>query len=223
LLYISSLKNKKLLQVHHFTFNPFQENTYLIQNNQQECWIVDPGMSNPEEEQVLLQFIEDRKLIPQAIINTHAHIDHILGIDFVAQHFKIPLLIHEKELPILNNAANTARMFGFQYDGVQTLPQFISEKKSLKLGEESIEIRFVPGHSPGSIAFYSKENNWVISGDALFAGSIGRTDLLMGNYEVLIASIKTQLLTLPEATIVYSGHGPETTIGNEKTSNPFLQ
>lgn len=212
-----------MLQVHHFTFNPFQENTYLIQNNQQACWIVDPGMSTPEEEQALLEFIEERKLIPQAIINTHAHIDHILGIDFVAQQFNIPFFIHEKELPILNNAANTARMFGFQYDGVQTLPQFISEKQVLKLEDESIEIKFVPGHSPGSIAFYSKENNWVISGDALFAGSIGRTDLLMGNYDLLITSINTQLLTLPEGTIVYSGHGPETTIGKEKTSNPFLQ
>lgn len=212
-----------MLQVHHFTFNPFQENTYLIQNNQQACWIVDPGMSTPEEEQALLEFIEERKLIPQAIINTHAHIDHILGIDFVAQQFNIPFFIHEKELPILNNAAKTARMFGFQYDGVQTLPQFISEQQVLKLGDESIEIKFVPGHSPGSIAFYSKENNWVISGDALFAGSIGRTDLLMGNYDLLITSINTQLLTLPEGTIVYSGHGPETTIGKEKTSNPFLQ
>lgn len=212
-----------MLQIHHFTFNPFQENTYIIQNNQHQCWIVDPGMSTHEEEQGFVEFINANKLTPQAIINTHAHIDHILGIDFVANHYKIPFLIHEKELPILNNAANTARMFGFQYNGVQTIPSFISEKEPLKLGEESVEIRFVPGHSPGSIAFYSKENNWVISGDALFAGSIGRTDLLMGNYDQLLSSIKTQLLSLPEETIVYSGHGPETRIEIEKMTNPFLQ
>lgn len=212
-----------MLQIHQFTFNPFQENTYIIHNNQQQCWIVDPGMSSQEEEKELVEFITENKLTPQAIINTHAHIDHILGIDFVANQYKIPFLIHEKELPILNNAANTARMFGFQYSGVQTNPSFLSEKETLRLGEEIIEIRFVPGHSPGSIAFYSKENNWVISGDALFAGSIGRTDLMMGDYDRLISSIKTQLLSLPEETLVYSGHGHETKIAIEKRTNPFLQ
>lgn len=212
-----------MLQVQTISFNPFQENTFIISNEQQECWIVDPGMSNTEEQQEFLSLIKVKGLKPKAIINTHAHIDHILGIDFIAQAYNIPFYLHEKEMPILLNAPNTAKMFGFQYEGVKTAPQFISEQKLLQLGSESIEIRFVPGHSPGSVAFYSKENNWVISGDALFAGSIGRTDLLMGDYDTLIQSIKNQLLTLPDDTIVYSGHGPSTDIKSERENNPFLQ
>lgn len=212
-----------MLQVHQLAFNPFQENTYIISNELAQCWIVDPGMSNETERQEIVAFIRSNQLQPKAIINTHAHIDHILGVDFMAQQYQIPFYLHEKEMPILNNAANTAKMFGFQYDGVQTTAQYILEQKNFRLGNEEIEIRFVPGHSPGSIALYSKENNWVISGDALFAGGIGRTDLFMGDYETLIHSIKTQLLTLPDETRVYSGHGSSTNILTERQSNPFLQ
>ncbi|MES2480298.1 MAG: MBL fold metallo-hydrolase [Bacteroidota bacterium] len=212
-----------MLQVYQISFNPFQENTYIISNEEHQCWIVDPGMSNTSEQQEMLSIINEKKLIPQAIINTHAHIDHILGVDFLANEFTIPFFIHEKELPVLQNASNTAKMFGFHYEGVQTPVQFYSERAPLMLGNDSIEIRFVPGHSPGSIAFYSKNDKWVISGDALFAGSIGRTDLLMGNYDQLVRSIKEQLLTLPDDTIVYSGHGVPTKISIERGSNPFLQ
>jgi hydroxyacylglutathione hydrolase len=212
-----------MLHIHRFTFNPFQENTYIISNEGGQCWIVDPGMSNGEEEKELLLFITKNNLQPQAIINTHAHIDHILGVDFVANYFKIPFYMHKKELPILENAANTARMFGFHYDGVKTEVQFIFEEQPYILGSEELEIKLVPGHSPGSIAFYSDKYKWVISGDALFEGSIGRTDLPMGNHETLIKSIKTQLLTLPNDTIVYSGHGEATCIGNEKAQNSFLR
>lgn len=211
-----------MLQIQSFTFNPFQENSFVLYNEHKECWIIDPGMSNSNEEQELMAYINSNQLNPKAIINTHAHIDHILGIDFVANHFQIPFWLHEKELPILNNAAITAKMFGFDYDGVKTVPQFISEKNELLLGTERVEVRFVPGHSPGSIALYSKDGNWVISGDALFAGSIGRTDLMFGDYDTLIHSIKSQLLVLPENTVVNSGHGPITNIKTEKNSNPFL-
>lgn len=211
-----------MLQIQSFTFNPFQENSFVLFNEHKECWIIDPGMSNSNEEQELIAFINSNQLNPKAIINTHAHIDHILGIDFVANNFQIPFFLHEKELPILNNATHTAKMFGFDYEGVKTVPQFISEKNELLLGSESLEVRFVPGHSPGSIALYSKEGDWVISGDALFAGSIGRTDLMFGDYDTLIQSIKTQLLVLPENTTVYSGHGSITNIKTEKNSNPFL-
>jgi hydroxyacylglutathione hydrolase len=212
-----------MLQVYQISFNPFQENTYIISNEQHQCWIVDPGMSNTPEQQEMLSIINEKKLIPKAIINTHAHIDHILGVDFLADEFKVPFFLHEKELPILQNAPNTAKMFGFHYEGVQTPVQFYSEKAPLMLGKDSIEIRFVPGHSPGSIALYSKNDNWVISGDALFSGSIGRTDLLMGDYDQLIRSIKEQLLTLPDDTIVYSGHGAPTKISIERNNNPFLK
>lgn len=212
-----------MLQVHRFTFNPFQENTYIISNELAQCWIVDPGLSTDAEQQEMLAYIGSKQLKPVAIINTHTHIDHILGVDFIAHHFNIPFFIHEKELPILQNAANTAKMFGFQYEGVQTQAQFISEQKNYPLGSDNIEILLVPGHSPGSIALYSKEDKWVISGDALFAGGIGRTDLLMGDYDTLIQSIKNELLTLPDEIIVYSGHGGTTTILSERKNNPFLQ
>lgn len=212
-----------MLQVHQLPFNPFQENTYIISNDLAQCWIVDPGMSTQTEQQEMLGFISSKQLKPMAIINTHAHIDHILGVDFTAQHFNIPFYIHEKELPILQNAANTAKMFGFQYEGVQTQAQYISEQKKYQLGADYIDILLVPGHSPGSIAFYSKEDKWVISGDALFAGGIGRTDLLLGDYDTLIQSIKNELLTLPDDIIVYSGHGASTTISSERKNNPFLQ
>lgn len=211
-----------MLRIQSFTFNPFQENTYLVFNEKQQCWIIDPGMSNPNEEQELVHYISEHQLQPQAILNTHAHIDHILGIDFVAGKYSIPFFLHEKELPVLNNASNTAKMFGFEYEGVKTAAKHLNESELLLLGDDAIEIRFVPGHSPGSIAFYNKADNWVISGDALFSGSIGRTDLLMGDYNTLIDSIKQQLLVLPGQTLVYSGHGPSTTIAAEKSSNPFL-
>lgn len=212
-----------MLQVHKFSFNPFQENTYIIANEHNNCWIIDPGMSTSQEQQILLDFIKENQLKPKAIYNTHAHIDHILGIDFVAQYYQIPFYLHEKEMPILLNAATTAKMFGFQYEGVKTEAQFVSEKLAISLDEDMLEILLIPGHSPGSIAFYSPTNNWVISGDALFAGSIGRTDLTMGDYDTLIHSIKSQLLVLPDETIVYSGHGESTNIKNERENNPFLK
>ncbi|GAA4452419.1 MBL fold metallo-hydrolase [Rurimicrobium arvi] len=211
-----------MLHLQVFTFNPFSENTYLIYNDNQECWIVDPGMINEQECQELFSFIESHQLQPQAIINTHAHIDHILGVDVVAQRYNIPFYLHELEMPVLNNAANTARMFGFEYAGVQTKPGFLSEQHLLRLGNDPVTVLLVPGHSPGSIAFYYEKGDWVISGDALFAGSIGRTDLLLGDHPTLIHSIKTQLLPLPAQTAVHSGHGPSTTIGQELNSNPFL-
>lgn len=211
-----------MLKIKQFTFNPFQENTYIIFNEINDCWIIDPGMSNAAEEKELYDFILQNKFIPQAIINTHAHIDHIMGVDYLASKFNIPFYLHEKELPILNNAKNTARMFGFDYEGVKTKPTFFSEQDGFAAGHDFLEIRYVPGHSPGSVAFYFATDEWVISGDALFAGSIGRTDLPMGNHETLIKSIKTKLLTLPKETKVYSGHGGITNIATEIASNPFL-
>jgi hydroxyacylglutathione hydrolase len=211
-----------MLRIHQFSFNPFQENTYIISNDQNQCWFVDPGMSMALEQEQIVDYVTTHQLKPQAIINTHAHIDHILGIDYLAHRYQIPFFLHEKEIPILNNAAQTARMFGFPFEGVQTKPQFISEQTGILLGTAMIQIRFVPGHSPGSIALYAEMDQWVISGDALFAGSIGRTDLPMGDYDTLINSIKTQLLSLPDDTKVYSGHGPMTNIHTERHSNPFL-
>lgn len=211
-----------MLKVTAFTFNPFQENTYILSNGKKECWIIDPGMYGADEERKLFDYIETNQLKPQQVINTHAHIDHVLGIDAIKQKFSIPFGIHQMETPVLANAMGSAMLFGIKMGSAPVADFFISEHSKLQLGEDELEVRFAPGHSPGSIVFYSKEGNWLIGGDVLFNGSIGRTDLPGGNHETLLKSITSQLYTLPDATVVYSGHGPHTTIGQEKRSNPFV-
>lgn len=211
-----------MLYIQSFVFNPFQENTYIIYNDEKQCWIVDPGMHNTVELRHFTDYISEHKLVPQSIINTHAHIDHIFGVAAVTDLYKIPFGIHEKDLPVLNSAQGAAAMFGFDFGAVPKADFYIKDNNPLPLGEDEVDVRFVPGHSPGSVAFYYKPGNWVIAGDALFNGSIGRTDLPGGNHNQLITSIKTQLLMLPEETRVHSGHGPYTTIGAEKSHNPFL-
>ncbi len=212
-----------MLYIQSFVFNPFQENTYLIYNDEKQCWIVDPGMYDARELSYFKDYIRENGLSPQAIINTHTHIDHVFGVAAVIDIYKIPFCIHEKDLPVLNSAPGSAALFGFDIGNIPQPDTFIDESKPLKLGNDEIQVLLVPGHSPGSIAFYYQPGNWVIAGDALFAGSIGRTDLPGGNYNQLINSIKTQLLPLPGDTVVYSGHGQETTIGNETMYNPFLK
>jgi hydroxyacylglutathione hydrolase len=212
-----------MLYIVSFTYNAFQENTYLISNDKKECWIVDPGMYDNSETNHFLQYISDNGLMPKAIINTHAHIDHILGVDAMKQRFNIPFGLHEKDLPVLNSMVSTAAMFGFDVKNQPVADFFIKETGAYKIGDEDMEIRFTPGHSPGSIIFYYPAGKWLIGGDVLFSGSIGRTDLPGGNFDTLINSIQAQLFTLPDDTIVHPGHGPATTIGNEKKYNPFLQ
>jgi hydroxyacylglutathione hydrolase len=211
-----------MLKVAHFTFNAFQENTYVIHNDKKQCWIVDPGMYDTTETQRLLNYIKKEEFFPQAIINTHTHLDHIFGVHTLMTTFQIPFCVHEKELPVLKNAAAAGALWGFRIEHVPQPTFFIKEQQPLTLGEDIIDVRFAPGHSPGSIVFYYESGKWVISGDVLFAGSIGRTDLPGGNYDTLISSIKGQLLTLPDETEVFSGHGPATNIKNERMFNPFL-
>lgn len=212
-----------MLQLVQFTFNPFSENTYLIINDQKECWIVDPGMYGHEEEKVLIDYIESNELKPLQIINTHAHIDHIFGIDTLKVKYNIPFGVHEAETPILNGAVGSAMMFGFKFSVAPVPDFFIKAGTTLQFGEETLEVRLAPGHSPGSIVFYYAKGAWVISGDVLFQQSVGRTDLPGGSADELMNSIKTQMYTLPDNTKVYSGHGPYTTIGDEKRINPFVR
>ena len=212
-----------MLQIETFTFNAFQENTYVIINELKDCWIVDPGMYDISETNRFFSFIETNQLKPKAIINTHTHLDHIFGVQACKDKYNIPFLIHEKDLPVLNNAAGSAMLFGFDFKVIPVADSYIDEEKPLLVGEDALEVRLVPGHSPGSVLFYYEPGGWLIGGDVLFNGSIGRTDLPGGSFEVLMQSIKTHVLTLPDETVVHSGHGPETTIGNERQYNPFLQ
>lgn len=212
-----------MLNIHFFTFNPFQENTYIISNEHNECWITDPGMYGEEETNQLINFITTNRLTPKAILNTHAHIDHILGVDALKKKYNILFGIHKAELPVLQRGSDTAAMFGFNFPNVPEATFFIGEDQPLMLGDDEIRVFFTPGHSPGSISFYYPSGGWVISGDVLFNGSIGRTDLPGGDFDTLISSIRTHLFTLPDNTTVFSGHGPETNIGDEKKYNPFLK
>lgn len=212
-----------MLYLEAFSFNPFQENTYLIYNEDKECWIVDPGMYEDAEINSLLRFIETHGLHPKAIINTHGHIDHIFGVQALKDKFKIPFYIHKKELPVLQGAVMSAQMFGFDFKTPPKEDYYIEENVLFPLSKDELEIRFTPGHSPGSVIFYYAPGNWMIGGDVLFNGSIGRTDLPGGNHDTLINSITKEVYTLPDNTVVYSGHGPSTTVGREKQHNPFVR
>lgn len=210
-----------MLQIKSFSFNPFAENTLVVYDSEKRCCIIDPGMSNAQEENIFMNWIKENNLQPQFIINTHAHIDHILGVNFVKDIFNIPFLLHPEEAPILHNAVSTAMMFGLRLDKAPVQDEWITAQE-FKLGDETIEIKFTPGHSPGSISFYYPKGDWVIGGDVLFERSIGRTDLPLGDFATLKKSILEQLYVLPPQTIVYPGHGAPTTIGIEMKENPFV-
>lgn len=211
-----------MLHIESFTFNPFSENTYLVWNEDKECIIVDPGMMSPHEEETLQEFIVKNELKPTKIVNTHAHIDHILGINFVKKQYNIPFYLHDADDVILRNAKISAAMFGLSLDASPTKDYSIEAGSVIELGSEKLHVLFTPGHSPGSISLYAPASKFVISGDVLFQESIGRTDLPGGDFEILKQSIIEQLYTLPEDTIVYSGHGMPTHIKHEKVYNPFV-
>ena len=212
-----------MLNVNFFTFNAFEENTYIISNEKKQCWIVDPGMYHEEEREALFSFISQKELQPQGIINTHTHLDHIFGVQAVMNKYGISFAVHEQELQVLKMAAGSATLFGFDFKEAPKPTFFIRENEPLALGDDILEVFHTPGHSPGSISFYYPKGNWVISGDVLFSGSIGRTDLPGGSMDILLNSIRTHLFTLPGSTTVLSGHGPATTIAEEKMHNPFLK
>lgn len=212
-----------MLHIKNFAFNPFSENTYVIYNDDKEAFIIDPGNFQVHETQQIESFITEHQLKIKNILLTHAHIDHVLGLQWAFDKYNVPVLLHKNDKELLDRAPLSAMQFGFQFTPFVGNLEFLNEGDILKLGEEEFKILFVPGHSPGSIAFYNEKEKFVISGDVLFYGSIGRTDLYKANYEQLIDSIKTKLLIMDPATQVYSGHGNPTSIGFEKDYNPFLK
>lgn len=206
-----------------FIFSPFQENTYLVYDETNEAVIIDPGCYDNTEKQVLKKYIETNKLVVKRLLNTHLHIDHQFGNRFVSETFGVlPEVCKEDEF-LLERIQDQYLMFGLKMEAkAQELGENIIENQIIKFGNSEFISLFVPGHSPGSMAFYSKENAVLFAGDVLFRGSIGRTDLPGGDYAQLIRSIQENLLPLPDSTVVYSGHGPSTTIGYEKLNNPYL-
>ena len=211
-----------MVKVVSFTFNPFQENTYILYDETKECIIFDPGCSNPGEKQELTDFIERNDLKPVRLINTHCHLDHILGNGFIAKKYGLSLEIHKGELPILTHAPRSAAMYGVTIEPSPEPTKFIEEGDIITFGNAQLIAILTPGHSPASLSFYCAQDNFVIAGDVLFHMSIGRTDLPGGDFNTLIDSIKTKLLILPDETKVYPGHMQATTIGFEKAHNPFL-
>lgn len=210
-----------MLKISSFVFNPFQENTYIIYDETNACAIIDPGCYEKEEKQELADFISSNKLNVKILLNTHCHIDHVLGNSFVKEKYHVQLHLNKIEEPYLRAVKVYAPNYGFnQYESAEP-DAFLDEGDLVAVGNQNLKVIFVPGHSAGHIAFYHQESKSLIAGDVLFYNSIGRTDLPGGNYNTLIDSIHTKLFTLPDDVSVYPGHGPKTSIGFEKNTNPF--
>ena len=210
-----------MIAIQSFVFNAFQENTYIISDKTNECVIIDPGCYDDHEKKELADYIQDHQLNVRMLLNTHCHIDHILGNDFVKQKYRIKLYIHKTEEFVLNAQKILAPHYGFNRYQEATPDGYLEEGDVIEFGLQKFSILFVPGHSPGHIAFYNEKEKVVLAGDVLFQNSVGRTDLPGGNHNTLVNSIHKKLFTLPDEVTVYPGHGGETTIGVEKRTNPF--
>jgi hydroxyacylglutathione hydrolase len=211
------------MNVAQFTFNAFAENTYLLFDEQGHCLIIDPGMSSSEEDEVLFEFISEKGLKPQMVVNTHCHIDHVLGNAACVERYHIPLAAHKLELSTLERAPVASLMWSIPYRLSPEPSQFLDEGDQLMVGTNFLEILFVPGHAPGHIALIHHHEGLVIGGDVLFRQSVGRVDLPGCDSGDLVKSIQTKLYALPDHYVVYPGHGPETTIGFEKLNNTFVR
>ena len=211
-----------MLQIKSFIFSPIQENTYLLYNQQQECIIIDPGCYFDDEKEILKTFIDQQQLKPVYLLNTHCHLDHVFGNKYIHDTYQLTLHLHEKEKQVLGFAPTSGLMYNMPFTNYSGDFILLKEGDKVLLGEDELKVIEAPGHSPGSICFYCKKQNFVIGGDVLFQRSIGRTDLPGGNHQTLLDSIRTKLFVLPDETVVYSGHGATTTIGEEKLYNPYL-
>lgn len=211
-----------MFTVKAFTFSPVQENTYVLYNDKGNTFIIDPGCYFEEERDTLAQFLQQNKLQPVKLLNTHCHLDHVFGNKWIYETFGLELHLHPNEQQVLAYAPTSGLMWNLPFENYNGPFRFLNEGDELQLDDDQLKVLFAPGHAPGHVCFYCKAQGFVIGGDVLFRESIGRTDLPGGNHETLLNSIRTQLFTLPDETIVYSGHGPITTIGYEKKHNPFL-
>lgn len=211
-----------MLRIKTFTFNPYQENTYLLINEENEGILIDPGCSEDFEYDLLDNYLINNDIKLTMLLNTHAHIDHVLGYYHVNLKYQLITRMHKDELPLFRAVKTYAPNYGFNYQEGPEPIKLLEDNEIIEFGNSSIQTILCPGHSPGSIAFYCKEQNFVIAGDVLFNRSIGRTDLPGGDHATLLRSIKNRMYSLPDETIVYCGHGPSTTIGNEKKYNPFV-
>lgn len=211
-----------MLHIQSFANNPYQENTYLLYDDSLECAFIDPGMYTAGEQNKVVDFIRENHLKPVLLLNTHCHIDHVLGNKFVFDQFGLKPQFHEGELPVLTAVPSYAPQMGIRYEVSPVPEMYLPETGTIKFGETELKLIFAPGHSPAHLCFYAEKDAVLMGGDVLFRESIGRTDLPGGNTAQLLKNIEEKLFTLPDKVIVHPGHGPETTIGHEKVYNPFL-
>lgn len=211
-----------MTNIQTFTFNGFQENTYVIDDGK-NCVIIDPGCYEKHEVNALFSHIESNHLTPQAVLLTHGHIDHVLGCYEVLKKYDVDFYLHSEDIVTLDSVANYADMYGFPaYTAPKKPTHLLKGGEQLSFGNIHFEVKFAPGHAPGHVVYYNKEEQYVINGDVLFQGSFGRTDLPGGDMETLKKTIHEIMFVLPDATKVYCGHGPSTTIGVEKQTNYIL-
>jgi len=213
------------MDVKIFEFNPISENTYVAYDETKECVIIDPGCFFQDEKLLLLNFIQENELIVKHLLNTHLHFDHVFGNNFIYEQFQLETEANKEDEFLLEQLPEQLKMFGFrdEMDKIPKVGRYLNENDVVTFGNQRLVVFHIPGHSPGSIVFYNKEAGCIFSGDVLFRGSVGRSDLAGGSHTQLLNGIKEKLLTLPPDTVVYSGHGPLTTIGEEIRSNFYLQ
>ncbi len=211
-----------MMTIEQFSFNPYQENTYILHDETGECVIIDPGMYETDEQNALVKLIKEKNLKPVLLLNTHCHIDHVFGNKFVFDNWGLKPQFHKGELAVLQAIPGYAPQMGMHYELSPEPEVYLEETGAVTFGNTVLELIFAPGHSPAHLCFYAKDQGILIGGDVLFYNSIGRTDLPGGNHVQLINNIRQKLFVLPDAVEVYPGHGPSTTIGYEKRNNPFL-
>ncbi len=209
------------MTVKSFTFNPFMTNCYVC-HDAGEAVLVDPSAATPGEQEAVVAYVEEQGLTMKHLLLTHAHIDHIFGCAFFARRFGLSFRMHREDLPLLARAGDQAALFGVEIEPPPPVTDFLDEGDTITFGERTWRVLHTPGHSPGSVCFHDAAAGAVLSGDVLFQGSIGRTDLWRGSLPELMASIFQKLVPLGDETVVYPGHGPATTIGRERRTNPFL-
>jgi hydroxyacylglutathione hydrolase len=212
-----------MTHVQSFTFSPFSENTYVLYDDTKEAVIIDPGCYHQYEKEELADFIASNSLTVKFILNTHAHLDHVFGCAFVKRKFGVKLYLHELEVPILNDVPNRCATWGIPGFEPTEADVFLNEGDVFEIGSFKLDVIHVPGHAPGHVAFINHEERFLIGGDVLFSGSVGRTDFPFCNHDDLMHSIRTKFYTLPDDYVVYAGHNEPTTIGKEKKSNPFCR
>jgi glyoxylase-like metal-dependent hydrolase (beta-lactamase superfamily II) len=212
-----------MLNIQAFVFNFASENTYILYNENKNAWLIDPGNMNEQETNLISNFIKEHELKIQKILLTHAHIDHVFGLQWAYDTFNLPVIMHKEDKEVLDMLQMSGMRFGMKIDPVKVDVEYINEGDELDFDGEKFKIYHIPGHSPGSVVYHNENQKFMISGDVLFEGSIGRTDLYKGNYELLLDGIRKKLFVLDEETQVFSGHGNPTSIGFEKQYNPFLR